>query len=144
MDASGTGLEIASEHPRLSLDLDVLADRVARAVRGEGFSIEYLGVILTGRDEVHELNRKFLGHDYPTDVVSFPLSEEAAASQIIDGEVYVDLDTAAERAPEFDTDFETEATRYVIHGVLHLMGYDDTTPAGRAQMSSVEGRYLAG
>ncbi len=113
-----------------------------RAVAGEGFAVHYLGVVLTGRAEVHALNRDFLGHDYPTDVVSFPLEEGAVAERVVDGEVYVDLDTAAERAPEFGASFEDEATRYALHGLLHLMGHDDATDAERQAMRALEDRYL--
>ena len=85
------------------------------------------------------MNRDHLDHDYPTDVLSFPLSE----GEPVEGEVYVDLDMAAERAPEFSTDFSREAARYVIHGLLHLAGYDDGSDAGRQTMRSLENRYLA-
>jgi rRNA maturation RNase YbeY len=60
----------------------------------------------------------------------------------VEGEVYVDLDTAAERHEEFDTSFEREAYRYVIHGLLHLMGYDDATSEGQETMRQKENQYL--
>jgi len=101
-----------------------------------------LSVVLADRATVHALNREWLGHDNPTDVVSFPLDEEAAAEGVIEGEVYVDLDTAAERAPEFGGAFEEEALRYVVHGLLHLVGHDDATDADRARMRALEDRYL--
>ena len=56
----------------------------------------------------------------------------------------MDLDTAAERAPEFGVPFEREALRYVVHGVLHLAGHDDATDAGRAAMRALEDVYLPG
>ncbi|MDX1531742.1 MAG: rRNA maturation RNase YbeY, partial [Rhodothermales bacterium] len=113
-----------------------------RAAAAEGFTVRYLGVVLTDHAAVHALNRDFLGHDYETDVVSFPLDEAAVAERVVDGEVYVDLDTAAERAPEFGADFEEEARRYALHGLLHLMGYDDATDAERAAMRAREDRHL--
>jgi rRNA maturation RNase YbeY len=57
--------------------------------------------------------------------------------------VYVDLDTAAERHEEFDTSFEEEARRYVAHGVLHLVGYDDRDADEQAVMRRLEDRFLA-
>ena len=63
--------------------------------------------------------------------------------KIIDGEVYVDLDMALERAPEFHSDFETEAFRYVLHGILHLLGYDDQTAELKAEMRGLEDKYLS-
>ena len=139
---SPPALDIAQAHPTRSLDEDTLTTLIQRVTEGEGFEIRALGIVLADRDTVHRLNREFLGHDYPTDVLSFSLDEDAAADGLIDGEVYVDLDTAAERAPEFDTTFEAEARRYVVHGLLHLMGYDDATDAERAAMREREDRYL--
>ena len=143
MDTPDSGLEITNEHPLLTLDLTRLVQRIRKAVSEEGFRIEYLGVVLTGRQRVHELNREYLNHNYPTDVLSFSLDEDATARGYVDGEVYVDLDMAAERAPEFGAEFDTEASRYVLHGVLHLLGYDDSTDDQRSEMQELENKYLA-
>ena len=137
------GLEVHHEHAGRLLD-EAAVRAVALAVcAGEGVEVESLGVILGDHALVHELNREWLGHDYETDVVSFVLDEDAQAAGRIDGEVYVDLDTAAERAPEFGVTPAHEALRYVAHGVLHLCGHDDATDAQRAAMRALEDRYLA-
>lgn len=137
-------LEVHNEHPSLHLDEAAVEALVTRILDGEGFTLAALGVILADHATIHALNRDWLGHDYETDVVSFPLDEDAPARRVIDGEVYVDLDTAAERAPEFGATFEQEALRYVAHGVLHLAGHDDATDEARARMRQLEDRYLAG
>ncbi|MFN3595794.1 MAG: rRNA maturation RNase YbeY [Rubricoccaceae bacterium] len=135
-------LEVHNTHPTRRLDEAAVAALVARILDGEGFTLGALGVILADHAAVHALNRDWLGHDYETDVLSFSLDDDAPARRVIDGEVYVDLDTAAERAPEFETTFEQEALRYVAHGVLHLAGYDDATDDARAFMRRLEDRYL--
>ena len=132
-------VEIA--HPSRTLDTAALEHLARRTVAAEEWTIQYLGIILTNHDDVHALNRDFLGHDWETDVVSFPLGE--SEDRIVDGEVYVDLDTAAERAGEFGATYEDEARRYAVHGLLHLMGYDDATDAERAAMRALEDRYLS-
>lgn len=137
------GLEVHEAHPSLRLDADRVRAVVEAVCAGEGARIASLGVVLGDHDLVHDLNREWLGHDYETDVVSFVLDEEAPARGEVDGEVYVDLDTAAERAPEFRVTMEHEALRYVAHGVLHLVGHDDATEAERAAMRALEDRYLA-
>ena len=139
---SPPALDIAQAHPTRSLDGPALAALIRRAIAGEDFTLRSLGIVLADRETVHRLNRDFLNHDYPTDVISFALDEDAATERIVDGEVYVDLDMAAERAPEFGTTFEDEARRYVVHGLLHLMGYDDATDAERAAMRAREDHYL--
>lgn len=140
----GEGLQIEAAHPERRLDVGALEALLRRAAEAEGFEIRYLGIVLTGHHEVRQLNRAYLGHDEETDVLAFPLDEAASAERAIDGEVYVDLDTAAERAPEFGATFEEEARRYALHGLLHLMGHDDATEAGRAAMRRLEDRHLAG
>ncbi len=135
-------LLIEHVHPRLRLDEAALERLIRAALDAEGFTLSYLGVILADHTTVLTLNRTYLGHDYPTDVLSFPLGDDPGA-RVVDGEVYVDLDTAAERHGEFGVSFEAEAHRYVLHGLLHLMGYDDATPARRAAMRALEDRYLA-
>lgn len=140
-EASGV-IEVFQEHSSLSLDeadVHAAADRVAS---GEKVTWREVGIILGDHALVHELNREWLGHDWTTDVVSFPLDEDARARGEIEGEVYVDLDTAKEVAPEVGATFETEALRYVIHGLLHLCGHDDATDAERAAMRALEDRYL--
>lgn len=137
------GLEIHHAHDHRQLDEADVRAVVEAVCAGEGVTVASLGVVLGDHRLVHDLNREWLGHDYETDVVSFVLDEEAQARGAIDGEVYVDLDTAAERAPEFGVTPEHEALRYVAHGVLHLAGHDDATDEQRAAMRRLEDRYLA-
>ncbi|MDX1545847.1 MAG: rRNA maturation RNase YbeY [Rhodothermales bacterium] len=132
-------LVIEQIHPSHQLDEALLERLVDAVVDGEGATLRYLGLILADHATVLDLNRAYLEHDYLTDVLSFPLDD---APGILDGEVYVDLDTAAERHAEFGATFEQEACRYVVHGLLHLLGHDDATPAGRRRMRALEDRYL--
>ena len=137
-------LTVHQANPSRSLDEDAVRAVLALAVESEGFMIQRLSIVLADHATVHELNREWLGHDYETDVVSFSLDEAALADKRIDGEIYVDLDTAAERAPDFGASFEAETLRYVLHGLLHLMGHDDATEEQRAAMRVLEDRYLGG
>ena len=134
-------LLIEHTHPRLRLDEAALRQLVLCIVAAEGRSLAYLGIILADHETVLDLNRSYLAHDYLTDVLSFPLGDDE--DDAVDGEVYVDLDTAAEQHEAYAVSFEEEACRYVVHGLLHLLGYDDATDAGRAAMRRLEDRYLA-
>ena len=136
-------LSVFHEHPSLRLDEAEVRALAERLAKGEGVTLADVNVVLTHRAFVRETNREWLGHDWDTDVVSFPLDEEALARGEIDGEVYVDLDMAAERAPEFGATWEHEALRYVAHGLLHLAGHDDATDAERDAMRALEDRYLS-
>jgi probable rRNA maturation factor len=134
-------LEIVHAHPNLRIGEDRLTRLVEDIFKNESRLCESLGVILADRETVLELNRTYLKHDYPTDVLSFLLEPDDGTSPL-QGEIYVDLDTALERHEEFSSSFEDEALRYVIHGVLHLLGYDDDTEDTRGRMNDLENRYL--
>ncbi|PSQ79725.1 MAG: rRNA maturation RNase YbeY [Bacteroidetes bacterium QS_8_68_15] len=140
MNEPASEIVVEEAHPdgRTPLDTEALSALLSRTIRTEGAELRALTVVLAGRDLVRHLNREHLGHDYPTDVLAFPFAEGAA----VDGEIYVDLDTAAERCAEFDATPEQEARRYALHGLLHLIGYRDKTEAGKRKMRALEDRYL--
>ena len=137
------GLAVHAAHPTRQLDAATVEAAVDAVCAGEGVQIRDLGVVLADRETVWAVNRDWLAHDAPTDVVSFVLDEDAQARGEIDGEIYVDLDMAAERADEFGVTPEQEALRYVVHGLLHLAGHDDASDEQRAAMRQLEDRYLA-
>jgi probable rRNA maturation factor len=99
-----------------------------------------IGVIFVDDEYIQDLNRKFLQRDRPTDVLSFPLTEEGSA--LTEGEIYVSLDRAAEQAQDFKVSFENELFRLVVHGLLHLLGYRDDSPTEERIMSRRVEHYL--
>ncbi len=133
--------DLVLDHATRSLDLDALQAALVRVATGEGRDVGEVTVVLTDHATVRELNVGYLDHDYDTDVLSFWLGADDGGGPL-DGEVYVDLDTAAERHAEFGGSYETEAIRYAVHGMLHLCGYDDASEADRAHMQALENRYL--
>jgi probable rRNA maturation factor len=90
---------------------------------------------------IHELNRRYLEHDYPTDVLSFVLEREG---DLLEGEVVVSADTARRTAERLDWPAEHELLLYIVHGTLHLAGYDDRDPESKARMRQQERRLLLG
>jgi len=140
-------LSIEQPHSSRCLDEGGLRTAIRHVLAEEGATLVHLSVVLAGHDTVRRLNQSYLDHDYNTDVLSFSLRSQETSSPnpdktTVEGEVYVDLDTAAERHADFDTSFKREAYRYVIHGVLHLVGYDDATETGRETMRRLENQYL--
>lgn len=133
-------IHVYQQHPARTLEAAQVRTLVARMAAAEETQIDEVSIVLADHATVLGLNRRFLEHDYITDVLSFPLGGDDASG--LAGEVYVDLDTAAERHKEFNASFTEEALRYVIHGVLHLMGYADTTEEGRQHMRAKEDHYL--
>ena len=89
---------------------------------------------------IHELNRQYLRHDHATDVLSFLLERD---EHRLEGEVVVSAETAERVAPQFGWSPGEELLLYVIHGTLHLVGYDDQTSRQRSAMRAQETAYLA-
>lgn len=84
--------------------------------------------------KIHSINNEYLGHDYPTDIVTFdllgddPRQQELKAkrrARVIEGELFISVETAASNAKEYKVGVLKEITLYIVHGVLHLVGYDD-------------------
>jgi len=86
------------------------------------------------------VNRNFLQHDYLTDIITFPLSTRP---EIISGEIFISVDRVRENAVLLKTAFEEEFARVLIHGVLHLLGYNDHTDEEKLEMRAKEDYYLS-
>ncbi len=126
----------------VALDDDVIQQRLADVLRGEGAGGCEISVSIIGHQAMHELNVRYLSHDYPTDVLSFRLDEREDDLSFVEGEVIVSAEMAIERAEEFGWSSEHEMMYYLLHGTLHLCGYDDHSPANIFQMRQREAFYL--
>ncbi len=117
-------------------------ERVRRLVqvvaRGEGVSVRDVSVVLMGDRRMKALHARHLNHPWTTDVLSFMYE----GTPDIEGEIVVNLDQARRQAPTFGATYRSEASRLVVHGMLHLVGYDDRTDAQRQRMHVLEDRYL--
>ena len=87
------------------------------------------------------VNETFLQHAGSTDVITFDHAEPDAAA--LHGEIFICVDEAVTQARRFRTTWQSELLRYMIHGLLHLQGFDDHTASDRRQMKSEENRLLA-
>jgi probable rRNA maturation factor len=103
------------------------------------FSSANVSVAVVDDDTIHELNRRHLDHDWPTDVLSFVLDDDRGH---LEGEVIISADTAAASAREIGWPAAAEQLLYVIHGTLHLVGYRDKKAADKKEMQSVEAIFL--
>lgn len=98
-----------------------------------------LTLVLVDDAEIQRLNLTFLNHDRPTDVIAFPLEDD---EDTVWGEVYVSVERAKAQAAEFGVPLDHELARLLVHGVLHLLDYDDLTAEGKAAMTAREDHYL--
>ncbi|MEW4529705.1 MAG: rRNA maturation RNase YbeY [Maioricimonas sp. JB045] len=134
-------IDVADEQDQLTCDLQRLHEVVQAVLLDEQIASAEVSVALVDDPTIHELNRSHLDHDYATDVLSYLLSDvpvEGEGDRHIEGEVVVSTETAARQAVVFGWDPESELTLYVVHGLLHLCGYDDQTAEDRSRMRARE------
>jgi rRNA maturation RNase YbeY len=139
--------------PRL---LRQIVDEVLQELQVENAE---LGVALVGATEMARMNRQFLQHEGSTDVITFDHSDEGQASRLsrskssksgdrrdacptLHGELFICVEDAVAQARQFRTSWQSEVVRYVVHGILHLLGHDDLQPDLRRKMKREENRLL--
>lgn len=105
-----------------------------------------LEINLLGAREMAALNETFLNHEGSTDVITFDYSEGKKLRKNVGvaGEIFISVDDAIAQAKEFKTDWQSEIARYVVHGILHLLGYDDLKPQLRRKMKREENLLMRG
>lgn len=115
-----------------------LKPRVRDILAAAGFAGAF-SLVLVDDPEMRDLNRRFLDHDYATDVLAFPFDEKTDG---IGGEVVVSVETALREADDRERVFQDELLLYVTHGILHLTGMEDHTRSGRQAMQLAADRIL--
>ena len=103
------------------------------------FTIQSLFINFIDSERIKEINRKYLHHNYSTDVISFNYN---GSTENIDGEIFISIDDAAEYAKKYKVTLNSELKRLVIHGILHLKGFDDNDKINRSKMKKMENNLL--
>ncbi len=106
----------------------------------EGVKIDELSYIFCDDEYLLSINQQYLNHDTYTDIITFDLTEEKG---IMNGEVYISIERVGENAKKFKNSPEDELHRVMVHGLLHLIGYDDKNPAEKAGMREKEDACLS-
>jgi len=105
-----------------------------------------LGIYLVAASEITILNETFLKHAGSTDVISFNYSESphraSRSPALLHGEIFICVDEAVRQSKKFRTSWQNELTRYIVHGILHLLGYDYSNASQRRKMKREEDRVL--
>ena len=100
-----------------------------------------IGVSVIGEKAMSHMNEGYLRHKGSTDVITFGYTD-ANRPKALAGEIFVCLDEALAQAPQFQVSWQNELVRYIVHGILHLSGYDDKTAAARRKMKREENRLM--
>jgi len=134
-------IAIASPQEIVPLDRARLREIVRALLDGEQIKDAEISLAFVDNPTIHRLNQRYLQHDEPTDVLSFPLSDPNAAK--LSGELVIGVEVALEQAQQRGHDVQVELALYVIHGFLHLCGYDDNDDDDRRAMRQRERHYLS-
>lgn len=112
---------------------------VSSLSRTLNFRIQSLEINFIGQKEILELNKTHLNHNYFTDIITFNYSGD---QKLLDGELLISVDDAWENAKKYKVSVKEEIFRLVIHGILHLTGYDDTSTSKKRKMKLMENKLL--
>ena len=110
--------------------------------QNEKVNFELVETAFVDEDEITRINKKFLKRDYVTDIISFRYDEDTSNKEI-EGTLYCCLPRIIDQAKEFDQSSEKECLRILVHGLLHLIGYDDQSDSEKEEMTRLENQYLS-
>lgn len=136
--ASSASVAVVNQTP-WPIDDALIVSAVQAAMARESHRSVEVSVAVVDDEAIHRLNAQFLKHDYPTDVLSFLLADDAAK---LEGELVVCAETAARCAVDAGWDAADELLLYVVHGALHLAGFDDSSAPQAAVMRNAEAQTL--
>jgi len=139
-------IEITDLQDHVHLDRKLILQVIRRTMKEEGRTAKSLSVVLTDNRHIRDINRQYVGEDCCTDVVSFPLEDvdwpTTGANGGINGEIIASAELALEQARARDLDPRAELLLYLVHGLLHLIGYCDRTPEDARRMHEREDELL--
>ncbi len=98
-----------------------------------------INFVITSDEVLQSINLKYLNTDTYTDIISFTLSEESGS---ISGDIYISLERVRDNAIKYKVTAEEEFRRILVHGILHLLGYDDKSKGDKTRMTKMENKYL--
>jgi probable rRNA maturation factor len=133
-------IAIACPQEAVQVDRGRMREVARMVLEDEDISDAKISLAFVDNSTIHQLNKRYLNHDEPTDVLSFPLSDGDRGP--LDGELVIGVEVAQEEATARGHNIQMELTLYVIHGLLHLCGYDDGDSAGAAEMRRRERHHL--
>ncbi len=127
---------INKEIPGFNSEFFILS--LSKLITEEAKVIGDISIIFVSDEYLLEMNKKYLNHDYYTDIITFDYCEK----NVISGDLFISVERVEENADTFNISFISELHRVMIHGVLHLCGYRDKTDEEQVEMRSMENKYL--
>ena len=119
-------------------DFQKIKGWIKKVITEEKHIIDNINYIFSHDDYVLKINKEQLNHDYYTDIITFPYKE----GQELDADIYISVDRVKENAKKYSLNFDEELRRVMIHGILHMVGYDDKSENQKEEMRKKENYYL--
>lgn len=130
-------LESGVNHPFKKVE-KLISHWLINVAESESKKIVQLNYIFCDDEYLLDINKRYLDHDYYTDIITFPYQE----GKLLEGDLFISLDRIKENALQYSNSFDTELRRVMVHGLLHLMGYTDKTNEDLLKMRERENFYL--
>ena len=130
---------ISDYNSNLSFEINKIKETVKSVLISEDKNEAKVSIILSNKQYVSDLKKKYFKTNHYTDVITFNLEN---TDENIDGEIYISIDDVLENSKKYSTTFNNEFSRVLIHGVLHLIGYEDESKNDKKIMRGLEEKYL--
>ncbi|MEP3390023.1 MAG: rRNA maturation RNase YbeY [Reichenbachiella sp.] len=119
---------------------EIISSWIAHTITSEDHELSEINYIFCSDEYLHQINVDYLQHDYYTDIITFDNSEEEG---IVESDIFVSIERVQDNAQDQGIPFEQELRRVLIHGILHLVGYNDKTESEQTLMREKENAYLS-
>jgi probable rRNA maturation factor len=113
---------------------------IRSAIKAEGYTLQELNYIFCSDQYLLQINQQYLDHDTYTDIITFDNSDK---HKVITGDIFISIERIRENAVKFNTGEDDELHRVIIHGALHLVGYQDKQAESKKRMTQMEDHYLS-
>ncbi len=134
-------IEFVSEDVDFTLeDVDKVKDWIVQVITDHQFRLENITYIFCSDEYLYNINQTYLNHDTFTDIITFDNSDE---EDTVESDIFISIDRVKENALQLNIPFADELHRVIIHGVLHLIGYDDKDESSKVKMRQKENDYLS-
>ncbi len=115
-----------------------IRNTITRIIKDHRYQLNQIDYIFVNDEDLLQINKDVLKHDYYTDIISFDYTEDKK----IEGEIYISIDRVKDNAKKYDQEFHVELLRVIFHGVLHYVGYKDKTKNEADKMREQENKYI--
>lgn len=133
-------IEIINDYSsKLYIELELIKSLILKVLKFESICEANVAFILSNRNYLSKLKKSFFNKDHYTDVIAFNFNDK---NETIEGEIYISIDDVLLNSKELNQSFDDEFKRIIIHGLLHIIGYNDNTIKNKKHMTQLENKYM--